>query len=311
VASIPTFPQFRLLEIGDRPVLEAITRRFPPYSDFSFTSLWCWVEQCAISLLNGNLVVRMTDYATAEPFYSFLGNEEIAETALALLALARADGLQPHLRLIPRTVVTSDTRLPNLLSITPDRDNFDYLYAAGDWDRFAGTAFATHRQMITRCRRGTALDVRPFDLWDDGMQSRMLCLFDDWVRQKSSEDDIDHGPEQVALERLFALAGYNRLWACGAFDGDRLVGFSISEGLPGSDCVVSHFRKTDRNYPGLSSWLCQEESRQLLARSYRHINFEQDLGIAGLRRHKLSLRPRQFLEKFVVSASPSAETHDA
>jgi hypothetical protein len=301
VAPIPIFPDFRRLAIGDRPVIEACTRRFPPYADYSFTSLWCWVASCAISLLHGNLVVRFEDYETGEPFYSFLGDEAVAETALTLLARARAEGLPARLQLVPEAVVAADAKLSRLVSIEQDRDNFDYLYATEDWTCLPGSAFKRLRYEVARCRRQASLDFHLLDLQNTADQSAMTGLFHAWAERKPAHDGQDHTHELTAFRRLFDLAGHRPIEAWGFSDGRRLIAFSVSEVLAGGDCAVIHFQKTDWSYPGLASWLCHEEGRRLSARSCPVVNLEQDLGVAGLRRVKLARRPCGFLQKFVIT----------
>ncbi len=80
---IPQFPDFKHVEVDDREAVEAHTHRYEPYSDFNFTSLWAWDTsgERMISELNGNLVVRFTDYSTHEPFLSFLGDSQTEHTA--------------------------------------------------------------------------------------------------------------------------------------------------------------------------------------------------------------------------------------
>ena len=80
---IPEFPEFKKLELSDKEDVEAFTKKFPPYSDFNFVSMWSWdiKGEMRLSILNGNLVVRFTDYITGDPFYSFLGNNKTNETA--------------------------------------------------------------------------------------------------------------------------------------------------------------------------------------------------------------------------------------
>ncbi len=39
---LPKFPNFKKIELSDRKDVENITSRFPPYSDFNFSSLWAW-----------------------------------------------------------------------------------------------------------------------------------------------------------------------------------------------------------------------------------------------------------------------------
>jgi hypothetical protein len=308
MAPIPAFPRLRPLAIGDRQVIEAVTNRFPPSSDFAYTSLWAWDadQTCAIALLNGNLVVRFADYETGAPFYSFLGDRAVVETAHTLLTHARAEGLPARLGLVPESVVAADPRLPHLLSVVPDRDNFDYLLDAADWDHLSGGSFKRHRRQLARCHRRTGLAIQPLDLRDAAIHTAIFDLFRDWANGKPTSAVHEHERERVALARLLAVAGCDRLWAFGIVDGDHLVAFSIFEGMPNSDVAVSHFQKTDRSYDGLGVWLYQERSRFLLARSYRVVNIEQDLGITGLRTAKLALRPCGFLRKYVISPCPPA-----
>jgi hypothetical protein len=301
--ALPTFPKLRRLAIEDRAAIEALTRRFPPYSDFLFTSLWAWDTDatCALAQLDGNLVVRFKDYAAAAQFFSFLGDGAVGETALTLLAHARRDGLAARLALVPETVIDADDRLASRLSVVPDRDNFDYVYALADWACLAGDAFARHRRQVARCRRRGGLAFRRLDPRDRAVQRAMVGLFDRWAALKQTQDGAALEQERTALTRTFALVDGGRLEAGGLMDGGRLVAFSLWEGLPGGDYAVAHFRKTDRSYDGLAATLRHEESRVLLARGYRLMNVEQDLGIAGLRAYKESLRPVRFLRKFVVA----------
>ena len=253
MATIPTFPAFRRLDLSDRPVIEAITRRFPPYSDFSFTSLWAWDtdETCALSLLNGNLVVRLKDYAADDHFFSFLGCNRVVDTARTLLRHALDLGLPATLRLVPEATVIADDRLQKWLSVEDDPDNADYVCSVPDWAALAGGAFRNHRRAAARCRRCLSPKFERLDLGDPAIQSndrRPVPSLGGSSRPPPNSRDSRH--EFAALQRLLALPASHRPQACGLLCGDRLVGFSISEGILGSPYAIAHFRKTDREIEG-------------------------------------------------------------
>src|SRR5690348_16292899 len=113
MAPIPSFPEFRRLAIDDRPAIEAVTARFSPTSDFGFASLWAWDTDasCAVSLLDVNLVVRFKDFTTDAHIYSFVGDHAVVETAWALLAHARQEGVAARLQLVLEAVVAADDRI--------------------------------------------------------------------------------------------------------------------------------------------------------------------------------------------------------
>jgi hypothetical protein len=39
---LPEFPKFKSIEISDKEDVEKITKKYPPYSDFNFVSMWSW-----------------------------------------------------------------------------------------------------------------------------------------------------------------------------------------------------------------------------------------------------------------------------
>jgi hypothetical protein len=135
----------------------------------------------------------------------------------------------------------------------------------------------------------------------------MIGVFCRWAEQTSPDAPAHDQPEFVALQRLFAMPQAGQVAACGAFDGDRLAGFTIWESLPVGDCAVVHFQKADRAYKGLSSWQVHTLGQHLEAEGLRFFNAEQDLGIPGLRAHKLSLRPSSFVRKYTISARRVAQ----
>ena len=100
---ISKFPSFSRLEIHHKNSVDEITSRYVPYSDFNFTSLFSWNTSgsTAISLLNGNLVIKMPDYSSAQIVYSLLGNKMIDESLVKLLALT------PQLKLVPEDTIKS------------------------------------------------------------------------------------------------------------------------------------------------------------------------------------------------------------
>ena len=305
MSAIPTFPTFRPLQIHDRGAIEAMVSPFPPYSDFGFTSLWCWDRggSCAVSRRKDTLIVQLIDYVSDVSFLTFLGQDDVWGTVHDLQEFALDMGLDGTLRLIPEAVFAADERLRHWEAVQPDSDNDDYLFAAQDWAHFAGAGFREHRRLVARCRERDALHVRTLDLADRNDQHAILDLFDRWAEHKWETSGERHGHERAALQRLFLVTPGSPVTALGFLDSEYLAGVMIWEELLDGDHVVCHFQKADRRFPGLSSWQAHETGKEVLALGCSRINFEQDLGIPGLRRAKQSLQPRQFLRKYTIDLS--------
>src|SRR3989339_2014388 len=147
---IPIFPNFKKLELSDKKDVEKFTSKFPPYSDFNFTSLWAWDTngERMISVLNGNLVVRFTDYNTCEPFFSFLGINKTEHTARELIRFAEKSGISPILRFISEESV-KDLQKSDFL-VEEDRDNFDYIFSTSRLSAFSGIKYKTKRHGVNK-----------------------------------------------------------------------------------------------------------------------------------------------------------------
>lgn len=299
---IPDFPEFRAVDVDVRAAVEAHTARFPPSSDFNFTSLWTWdtTSRRMLSALNGNLVVLFTDYSSDAPFLSFLGVERPDHTALTLLRYAREAGIEPVLRLVPETSATGLMQSPFMV-VTEDRDNFDYVYALSDLVTFPGPAFVQRRYKAGRFRREhPTAHVTLLDLHQPEVQGQVLDVVRTWESNKIEDGktyDLCH--EEQAIRRLLATVTHHPVVLTGVVLDSELIGFSIDEVLP-SDYAITHFWKADARFNGVFDFLKQEKSRHLQTLGASHLNFEQDLGVESMRRSKTSFRPTGFLKKYSV-----------
>jgi hypothetical protein len=282
----------------------AIDRRFerivgglPPYSDFNFTSLHCWdvSDSVEVAVSYGNLVVRMLDYTTQVPYYSFLGTSRARDTAHELLERAHDDGLGDALRLVPEaTALSIDDP-----SLARERDdaNADYILCADRMATFRGNRLGGKRNFVNRFRSRYSPQTFPLDLTQVGVQTRLLDLFHRWSLSQS-EESLRLNHELTALHRVMMAAKWlPTLRAYGTFVGDDLCGFSINERL-GREYAMIHFEKADCAYAGLYPFLMQELAQRLVAEGCRWINYQQDLGLEGLRRAKQSYDPVARLHKW-------------
>ncbi len=100
---LPNFPEFSKLSLDHQKDIDEAISGFPPYSDYTFASLYPWNSQNKLELsnLNGNLVVKFTDYVTDEPFLSFLGTNNVIETVETLFEYLNAHFRHPEPSSLP------------------------------------------------------------------------------------------------------------------------------------------------------------------------------------------------------------------
>ena len=173
---LPEFPNFKKLELSDKEDVEKITHKYPPYSDFNFVSMWSWdiKGEMRISQLNGNLVVRFTDYITGDPFYSFLGNNKVNETAETLLQFCKKEGAKTILELVPEDSIKGLNI--KKFNIEEDRDHFDYIYPINSIASYLGSEYQKHRKMVRRFEKQHKFEILTLNLMNVNNQKLIFIL---------------------------------------------------------------------------------------------------------------------------------------
>jgi hypothetical protein len=299
---ISEFPKFDNLEYEHKQEVENFTASQEPYSDFNFTSMWSWnvKNQMRLSKLNNNLVVKFTDYVSGKPFYSFLGVTKVDDTVTQLMNLSRAEGITPELKLLTEETIKATT--PEMFSIKEDRDNFDYILSVERLKQFQGTRFASKRNYLRKFKdRNPSAEVRRINLAEKGIQKKVMDLFDTWHANKSP--DMSYAVQEFkALSRFLEMPVSSTHISIGAFIGDELAAFWLLEKIKKNFCI-SHYEKANvRDFIGAYPYLVNESAKLLAEEEIKYINFEQDLGIEGLRESKRSYDPCAYLRQYVLNS---------
>lgn len=299
---IAKFPKFEKLSFQHKDEIESFVKQFPHYSDYNFTSLYAYNtnEEIEVSLLDDSLIVLFSDYLTGEKFLSFLGSNNVVQTTHKLLSHSKQLGILPQLKLIPHTVVISDKKLIDEFEVVEDQDSFDYLLSIQDLLHLKGDTYRSKRNFINRFhKRYPQKRIEQLNLHSTKVQKVIIDLFYLWEKQQNkSRKETD--TELRALTRLLNKATQLNLSAVGIYNGDILIAFSIDEVIHDRHAMI-HFEKANIDFVGVYQVLKQETARHLADLECEHINYEQDLGIEGLRKAKRSWRsPSVFLKKYII-----------
>lgn len=299
---IPEFPEFKKLELSDREEVQKFTSNFPPYSDFNFSNMWAWDldEEMGLSMLNGNLVVKFSDYVNGEPFFSFLGDNMVNETAKELLNFSEKNYKIGNLKLIPEFIV-------NLLDksefqIEHDINSNDYIYLLEDlanMNKWSGTTSSKNIRGFCKLYDDYTVEVEGIsEVLKNGYIGDYVDLFERWARSKNLENFAGLR-EYKAFERFLRI-NEDCIKVLSFRETRILVGFTMYE-IFSDMYAISHFAKTDYFFNGKATDILNwEEAKMLHSQGVKYFNWEQDLGIEGLRKSKLKYKPIFFLNKYFV-----------
>lgn len=176
-----------------------------------------------------------------------------------------------------------------------DRDNFDYVYSVKSLSTLAGKKLDGKRNHINKFKK-----MYTYEYEEISASNIKACkaILEKWCVQRNYTEDSSLIAERKANYEL--LDNYERLEVQGALikvDGEPEA-FTVGEQLTGN-MVVVHIEKANSDIHGLYPLINQ----QFLANRWTHleyVNREQDLGLEGLRKAKLSYVPAAFVEKFIV-----------
>ena len=259
-----------------------------------------------ISELNGNLVVKFTDYLTGEPFYSFLGKHKTTETAKKLIELSVKKGIVPKLNLIPE--ISTEGIDGKELELIEDRNHFDYIFSINKLTAYEGSEYARHRRKIRKFAQNN-FEVVKLNLKDPTNQKLLLDLVEWWVRKnkenKESEDYLGSEELQNELYAFIRLVSspidlLEGLTCVALFVDGVLSGFIVNEKIS-KDYCLAHFGKADIKHEGIYHFLMQQNAKVFLDLGVNYLNQEQDLGLPNLRFSKNIYRPINFLKKYSLA----------
>lgn len=297
---IPKFPDFIKLSFAHKPHIERHIIKHPPYSDFNFTSLISWSgEDTYISELNGNLIIKFRDYITNEPFYTFIGTSKVNQTIKTLLKESEKNGLHPKLKLISEAVLKANPKILERYHIEEDRDNFDYIYLLAEAREFKGNRFRDKRHFVNRFKRLYQSSYKLLDLSLPEAAKEILNLFHHWQKLKKKTDS-EVKNEFLAIKKVLQLAKDLNLICLGIYVHKTLIAFSINEILA-DGYTMNLFEKADTTYHGIFPYLRNITATYLFEQGGKFLNYEQDLGIEGLRKSKMSYNPHAFLKKYTIT----------
>ncbi len=297
---IPVFPKFIKLSLSDKASIESITSDFEPYSNYNFTNLWAWDfdKTAKISKLNGNLVIICTDHFLSKTSVNFLGNNKINETLKALFAYLNKYNLEAVLSAVPRISVQGAD--PDLYEIVPNRSSYDYLYDLNSLSYFTEPKYSHKRKAANQfARKFPSAELRALNLMKTQTIESIATLNKSWLSHKDKAlGDKEFKHESSAIKRYIDARFSNSL-CLGLYIDNEMVGYSFFSLLNGG-FALCQFSKADTKFSGIYEYLMRESASFLVTKGYTKLNYEEDLGIEGLRQAKLSYKPLSFLEKYDV-----------
>jgi len=187
-----------------------------------------------------------------------------------------------------------ESRVSSEQLIIYDRDNSDYLYNTSDLITLKGKKYDGKRNHINKFGRLHSFEYVPLEC---RYLDECTRIMEEWCRDKDCKCQEGDYCERYANIEL--LRNFRSLGCKGALikmDGE-FAAFTVGEQL-NSDTAVIHIEKAiqaDGLYTVINQQFVMNEWSDTT-----YINREQDLGLEGMRKAKLSYHPCRMIDKYLV-----------
>ncbi len=291
--------EFKDITLGDKEIITAFTMNsIRRNCDLAFSNLcsWKFLYNTKFAIVDNFLVFKF--WADGELAYMTpIGQGSMDKALKALIEDARQEG-QPFCMLGVCTGMKEELELfaPEKFQFSTDRNYADYIYLRSDLTTLKGKKYQSKRNHINKFRN-TYTNYEYTPITADRIQE-CLDLEAEWCKVNNCNQEEGTGNERRAL--TYALSHFEELGLTGGIlhvDG-KIVAFTY--GMPiNQDTFGVHAEKADTSIEGAYAMINYEFSNRI-PEQYTYINREEDLGIEGLRKAKLSYHPEIILEKYMV-----------
>ena len=264
--------------------------------EYSFSNLILWGRQ-QIAYLHG--CVAFFSHFSGHTVYPFpIGGGDKAAVIREYLLDAQHRGIPCRISgLTGPDCLWIDAQFPGTFHLHCNRDTFDYVYAIDALADLRGRKLQKKRNHFNRFQLAhpdyTAVPLTP------ELLPQARALVETWFARRAETDPQgDYLLERRALDR--ALNRYDQLGMEGLllYDGDRLLAMTMGSRMS-KDTFDIHFEKALEDVDGAYGAINCEFARYLRLRhpEVRFLNREDDMGLEGLRKAKLSYHPDHLVEK--------------
>ncbi|MGL4912799.1 MAG: DUF2156 domain-containing protein [Romboutsia sp.] len=272
--------------------------------EYCFTTLYMWQH------------VYETGYYIGEDFAVIVGEYE--GDSFSILPLASRENLPKvidfvlnyfkkenkkiYLRGITQEVIEIlKEKHPNEFKYIEERDLFDYIYDAESLRTLKGRKNQKKRNHLNYFVKEYEGRFEYKLLGNENFEE-CLGLMNEWTSNKEDHDEFDEGmdDELSGIKKIFKNYDIlkDKIKIAGIYVDNKLEAFTIGE-LINSNMALVHIEKANPEIRGLYPYINQ----QFIENEFKDVEFvnrEEDLGIEGLRKAKLSYHPCRFIEKYTV-----------
>ena len=286
---------FKKIDLNDKLIFEKHYQRFPPtHSGELFTTMVSWGEYVEYRYVRIEDSIIILSKSNNEIILHPPSGKFNLDLTKQVLSLAIKENMSfGFIKKLEKNILS--VHFPSLTFIE-DRDYFDYVYRASDLAELPGTKYGKIRNRLNKFAKNFVYiteEISEKNMDEVNEFLKRWCLWKDCGSNELLEN------ERKAIIYLMSNYFDFNLKGLALRISGTIQAIAVYEKM-NAETVVIHFEKGSPDFDGIYKAI-NMETAQRLRHFVPYINREEDLGIPGLRKAKLSYHPDHFIEIYNIS----------
>lgn len=178
------------------------------------------------------------------------------------------------------------------------RDLYEYIYDVKKIACMNGSLFQSKRNIINKLCKTYKNEIITKEICQSDID-KIKNVYLSWIENHTDEEKNIF--ENEIKEFNLAIDNFDKINLCGiaVYVGSKLIGFNFGT-IISNNTYDGMIQKGNYEYNGIYE-LLNRETAIMLKDKVLYMNFEEDLGVPGLRKAKLMYHPDILLEKYIAT----------
>lgn len=288
---------FRQIAFSEKEAYQTLTASDRPRGcEYSFNNLFLWGDQ-KLAFLHGCAAV-FSSFGGFRLYPYPAGSGDRKAVIEAFLEDAKERGIPCRLSgMTEEDRQELEAMFPGKFVFRPYRNGYDYVYDIDQLADLPGRKMQKKRNHVNKF-----LTMHPdwhVEPVTEAKLPQIREMADQWYADREADKpDGEYDMEKTALERAFSHFREMDMEGLVLTDGGEILAFTMGSRMR-EDTFDTHFEKAKESVEGAYSIINREFARHLREKhpEIRYIDREDDMGLEGLRKAKLSYNPHHLIEK--------------
>lgn len=270
-----------------------------PTSDFLLTTVNFWNNANNVQLFELENAILLVLFNP--PFGDAFSHLLVNNLTDNLVKIAKQKTKELNIEKLKISFLQSDCEQDFISSLSPETDEFEYIYNLIDLAQLQGSKYKKQRNAYAKAlKENSELTIELADLATLENKEEVKQFCKDCMQIKSDRNHSDEPNlqrEWLAFQKCIDLSSNLNLKIIKLYANQKLSGLLIYEEF-NNEWIVGHFFKT---FLGLGMYLLNQLSVALSEQGFKYFNFQEDRGVESLRYFKQQLNPAFQLKTYSIA----------